>query len=176
MVSHSRRCKYYNLYGTYIVYSMSQCHPGTILSILLVTRTHIQQSEARLLRIEKIGTCIFSAYLSWLPVDHLSDAPRRRLVVTEDSARIQDERTESSTWFSAYSTVAWDLGLKLPKYEPQNTQQSNFPRWQQSRISDFLDNRDRMHIQSISDQLNTYPRQKRQLKISQMKYRSCSKM
>ena len=34
---------------------------------------------------------------------------------TGDSARIQDETTESSTWFfnvSGYSTVTWDLGLK----------------------------------------------------------------
>ena len=38
-----------------------------------------------------------SVYLSSLPVAHLSDAPRRRLVVTGDSARIQDETTESST-------------------------------------------------------------------------------
>ena len=37
--------------------------------------------------------------LSSLPVAHLSDAPRRRLVVTGDSARIQDETTESSAWF-----------------------------------------------------------------------------
>ena len=35
-------------------------------------------------------------YLSSLPVAHLSDTPRRRLVVTGDSARIQDETTESS--------------------------------------------------------------------------------
>ena len=32
-------------------------------------------------------------------VAHLSDAPRRRLVVTGNSARIQDETTESSAWF-----------------------------------------------------------------------------
>ena len=38
-------------------------------------------------------------YLSSLPVAHLSDAPRRRLVVTGDSARIQDETTENSAWF-----------------------------------------------------------------------------
>ena len=30
---------------------------------------------------------------------HLSNAPRRRLVVTGDSARIQDETTENSAWF-----------------------------------------------------------------------------
>ena len=41
----------------------------------------------------------FLVYLSSLPVAHLSDAPRRRLVVTGDSARIQDETTESSAWF-----------------------------------------------------------------------------
>ena len=37
--------------------------------------------------------------LSSLPVAHLSDAPRRRLVVTGDSARIQDKTTENSAWF-----------------------------------------------------------------------------
>ena len=42
---------------------------------------------------------IISVYLSSLPVAHLSDAPRRRLVVTGDSARIQDESTENSAWF-----------------------------------------------------------------------------
>ena len=42
---------------------------------------------------------LFSFYLSLLPVAHLSDAPRRRLVVTGDSARIQDETIESSAWF-----------------------------------------------------------------------------
>ena len=42
---------------------------------------------------------IISVYLSSLPVAHLSDAPRRRLVVTGDSARIQDETTENSAWF-----------------------------------------------------------------------------
>ena len=42
---------------------------------------------------------IIFVYLSSLPVAPLSDAPRRRLVVTGDSARIQDETTESSAWF-----------------------------------------------------------------------------
>ena len=39
-----------------------------------------------------------SVHLSSLPVAHFSYAPRRRLVVTGDSARIQDETTESSAW------------------------------------------------------------------------------
>ena len=42
---------------------------------------------------------IISVYLSSLPVAYLSNAPRRRLVVTGDSARIQDETTENSAWF-----------------------------------------------------------------------------
>ena len=42
---------------------------------------------------------IISVYLSSLPVAHLSDAARRRLVVTGDSARIQDETIENSAWF-----------------------------------------------------------------------------
>ena len=42
---------------------------------------------------------VISVYLSLLPVAHLSDASRRRLVVTADSARIQDGTAESSAWF-----------------------------------------------------------------------------
>ena len=42
---------------------------------------------------------IISVYLSSLQVAHLSDAPRRLLVVTGESARIQDETTENSAWF-----------------------------------------------------------------------------
>ena len=44
---------------------------------------------------------VISVYLLSLPVAvvHLSDAPRRRLVVTGESARIQDETTESFAWF-----------------------------------------------------------------------------
>ena len=55
-----------------------------------------------------------SVYLSWLPDAHLSDAPKRQLVVTGDNARTQDEITKSSAWFfnSVYSTVTRDLGLK----------------------------------------------------------------
>ena len=46
-----------------------------------------------------LGILVVSVHLSSLPVAHLSDAPRRRLVVTGDSARIQDEITENSAWF-----------------------------------------------------------------------------
>ena len=42
---------------------------------------------------------IISVYLSLLPVAHLSDAPIRRLVVTGDSARIQNKTSENSAWF-----------------------------------------------------------------------------
>ena len=45
-----------------------------------------------------IGFASF-VYLSTLPVAHLIDAPRRRLVFYGDSAGIQDEATESSAWF-----------------------------------------------------------------------------
>ena len=48
---------------------------------------------------EKSQDYYFFVYLSSLPVAHLSDAPRRWLVVTGDSARIQDETTENSAWF-----------------------------------------------------------------------------
>ena len=45
-----------------------------------------------------LGLVIF-IYLSLLPVAHLRNAPRRQLVVKGDSARIQDETTESLAWF-----------------------------------------------------------------------------
>ena len=50
-------------------------------------------------------------YLPSLPVAHLSDAPRRRLVVTGDCARIQDETKYGSLTCSAYSTVTRELSL-----------------------------------------------------------------
>ena len=50
---------------------------------------------------QQVVWLLISVYLhvSSLPVAHLSDAPTRRLLVTGDSARIQDETTESSAWF-----------------------------------------------------------------------------
>ena len=42
---------------------------------------------------------VISVYSSSLWVAHLSDAPKRMLVVNGDSARIQDETTESSARF-----------------------------------------------------------------------------
>ena len=62
---------------------------------------------------------VISVYLSSLPVAHLSNAPPppRRLVVTGDGAKIQEETTESSAWppgsltCSEYITVTRDLGL-----------------------------------------------------------------
>ena len=47
--------------------------------------------------------CFVSVYVSSLPVAHLSYAPRGRLLVTGDSAMVQDETTES--------TVTRDLGF-----------------------------------------------------------------
>ena len=46
-----------------------------------------------------IHSLFISIYLSLLPVAHLSDAPRRQLVVMGDSAKIENETTERSTWF-----------------------------------------------------------------------------
>ena len=47
-----------------------------------------------------ISICLFVSIYHWLlPVAHLSDAPRRWLVVMGDSSRIQDKTTEISTWF-----------------------------------------------------------------------------
>ena len=48
---------------------------------------------------KELNWLIIFVYLLSLPVAHLSDASRRRLVVTGDSARIQDETTENSAWF-----------------------------------------------------------------------------
>ena len=46
------------------------------------------------------GYClVVSVYLSSLPVAHLSNTPKTRLLVTGDSARIQGKTTESSAWF-----------------------------------------------------------------------------
>ena len=47
-----------------------------------------------------VGWLAIPFYLSSLPVAHLSDATRRWLVVTGDSARIQDETTESCLFFN----------------------------------------------------------------------------
>ena len=58
------------------------------LTLLTLASANIDQS-----------VLIVFVYLSSLPVAHLSDAPRRRLVVTGESARIQDETTENSAWF-----------------------------------------------------------------------------
>ena len=52
-----------------------------------------------LFHLDQSSFLFVSDYLSSLPVAHLSDAPRRRLVVTGDSTRIQDKTTESSAWF-----------------------------------------------------------------------------
>ena len=46
-------------------------------------------------RVKRFDLIIF-VYSSSLPVAYMSDAPRRRLVVTGDSAKIQDETTENS--------------------------------------------------------------------------------
>ena len=57
------------------------------------------------------SVCLFiSVYLSSLPVSHQSDAPRNRLVVTEDSARLQNESTQSPAWFfNPFPNKRWFL-------------------------------------------------------------------
>ena len=50
----------------------------------------------------KHGWLVISSYLSSIPVAHLSDICRRKLVVTGDSARIQDETTEISWFFNMF--------------------------------------------------------------------------
>ena len=42
---------------------------------------------------------VISVDLLSLAVAHLTEAPRRQLVVTGDCARIQNKTTESSAWF-----------------------------------------------------------------------------
>ena len=56
---------------------------------------------------------VISVYLSSLPVAHLSDVPRRRIVVTGDIARIQDETPQSSAWFCNM------LGIKRGQVGPR---------------------------------------------------------
>ena len=56
---------------------------------------------------------VISIYVSSLPVAHLSDTLKGQLVVTGDSARIQDETTESFAWFFNY------LGVKLRHMGPR---------------------------------------------------------
>ena len=58
-----------------------------------------------------VGTRMRCSCLSSLLVAHLIDAPIRRLVVTGDSTRIQDEAPPGSSVCSAYSTIKRDLGL-----------------------------------------------------------------
>ena len=59
----------------------------------------IETNDVTIMIWEKIDWLIIFVYLSLLPVAHLSDASRRRLVVTGDSEKIQDETTENSAWF-----------------------------------------------------------------------------
>ena len=61
---------------------------------------HFQPTISMLLKRSNVwSVLIILVYLSSLPVAHLSGAPRRRLVVTGDSARIQDETTVNYAWF-----------------------------------------------------------------------------
>ena len=48
---------------------------------------------------QSVGWLVIFVYLSLQPVANLSDAPGRRLVVTGDSSRIQDETTENFARF-----------------------------------------------------------------------------
>ena len=67
-----------------------------------LTQTYVEipwNLELKTFRMVGKFDLIIFVYLSSLPVAHLSDAPRRRLVVSGDSARIMDETTENSTWF-----------------------------------------------------------------------------
>ena len=73
-----------------------------------------------------VGWFVISIYLLLLPVAHLSDAPRRRLVVTGDSARIQNETTESSAWFFKVLGVSYShMG---PRFKVSSERQLIFVR------------------------------------------------
>ena len=61
----------------------------------ILLRGIVQEYKTKLL----ISLIVFVYLSSFIPVALWSDAPRRRLVVTGDSARIHDEITESSAWF-----------------------------------------------------------------------------
>ena len=66
----------------------------------------------RLWRFHRSTIMAISHYLSFLPVAHPSDTHKRRLVVTGDSARIQDETNESSAWFyNVLGTLHHYMGL-----------------------------------------------------------------
>ena len=80
---HSYCCKPFKIVGYYIC-SSSKRYAATALLIPLLN---------------PLGSLVIFVYLSSLPVAHLSNAARRRLVVMGDSARIQDETTENSAWF-----------------------------------------------------------------------------
>ena len=72
--------------------------------------------------------CLFPfVYLLSLPIAHLRGAPRRRLVGTLESARIQVETTESSAWFfnvvGVYSTVT-----RGPRFKVSSERQLVFVR------------------------------------------------
>ena len=61
-----------------------------------------------------LGEISISVHLSSLPVARLSDAPRRRSVVTWDSARMQGETTESSAWlFNGARRIAPSHGTSV---------------------------------------------------------------
>ena len=78
---------------------------------------------------------IICVYLSLLPVAHMSNTPRRQLLVMGVSARIQDKLLRAmpgSFTCSAYSTVTWDLGLTSHLKDKSHEQ------WQTYTINSFF--------------------------------------
>ena len=59
----------------------------------------LTQSISTKCKLQCSNMFVIFIYLSSLQVANLSDAPRGRLVVMGDSARIQDETAENSAWF-----------------------------------------------------------------------------
>ena len=103
----------------YTLYAFPDVHYSTLSNhtkvrcICLTFRVLLHQPFFKTLLYVLISLVI-SVYLSSLPVAHLSDAPSRRLIVTGDSAMIQDETTENSVLFFnvlGVAAVTRDLGL-----------------------------------------------------------------
>ena len=69
----------------------------------------------------RVHFLFISVNLSSLQVAHLSDAPRSRLVVTRDSARLQDKTTASSAWI--FNVLAVKVRHKGPRFKVSSERQ-----------------------------------------------------
>ena len=94
------------------------CHPENLhhfLYVLAPTYTALIVPESWISSSSiLLRSLSVSIYSSSLMVAHLSDVSRRQLVVTRDSARIQDETTEKSCRSLSVVAACW-RDLKCPK-------------------------------------------------------------